>query len=205
MFNTFLGSVLILFFVMSLPAMLTRAPVSSYIARNFVAALFISACLMLAFPTLPAALFLAGFGVCGGLALRDRREGAKFLALEVAVAALLILAIIVLKDDAGGLFRGRGLRPSLEHLEGSLYALGLPLRSQYFGLYFFGGALGWIASYPLRPRLQRKLAAVSWKLELRRRRALPQAAVFGDKMFAPWRLVKKSRRRLSARIDKVTQ
>ena len=204
MFGTTLPAILIVFAVMTLPAMATRTAASQYYARNVAVAVFLTLIVVSSGWATGPALFLAGGVVCGAAALSHRREGLKLLALEPAIAAALILLIIVLKGDAGGLFEGRSLSLTLAHLDGLFYKHGLGIRSYHFGLFTIGGAAGIYASGPLKPILMRKVSRLQEWRELRRRRALPEAAVFGDKLFAPWRMIQRSRRRLSARMHRAT-
>ena len=204
MFGTTLPAILILFTVMTVPAIVTRTASSRYYVRNIVVAVFLTFVVLNTKWAAGAALFLAGALVCGAAALWSRREGLKLLALEPAIATTLILFIIVLKGDAGGLFEGRGLSPSLTHLDGMFYKHDLGIRAHHFGVFTVGGIVGILACRPLKPVLLKKLRRVLELRELRRRRALPEAAVFGDKFFAPWRMIQRSRRRLSARIHRAT-
>lgn len=204
MFGTFLPALLILFAVMTMPALVTGTSSSAHYARNFCVAIFLTLIAMSAHWATGLAVFLSGAVVCGGAALVARREGMKLLALEPAIAAALILLIIFLKSDAGGLFQGRGLSHTLIHLDGLFYKHGVAVRTSHFGVFTVGGVAGIFVSRPLKPILLTKVNRLLELRELRRRRALPEAAVFGDRIFAPWRMIKRSRRRLSARIHRAT-
>ena len=204
MLGTTLPTLLILFLVLTVPAMATGTASSRYYVRNIAVAIFLTFVVTAAIWATGIALFLAGALVCGSAALAHRREGIKLLALEPAVVATLIIFIIVLKGDAGGLFEGRGITPTLAHLDSMFYKHDLGIRTGHFGIFSIGGIGGILASHPLKPILTQKINRLMEIRELRRRRALPEAAVFGDKLFAPWRMIKRSRRRLSARMDRAT-
>ena len=204
MFGTTLPAILILFAVMTAPALVTGTASSRYYVRNIAVSLFLTFMVLTAVWATSLVLFFSGAIIYGGAALAHRREGIKLLALEPALAAALILLIIVLKGDAGGLFEGRGLSPTLAHLDAMFYKHELGLRSHHFGIFSVGGVAGILASRPLKPVLARKLGRLMELRELRRRRDLPETNVFGDKVFAPWRMIQRSRRRLSARIHRAT-
>ncbi len=204
MFGTTLPAMLILFTVLTVPAMVTGTSTSPYYARNFAIAVFFAFVASTAHWATGFAIFLAGAVTCATAAMVSRREGVKLLALEPAIALALISLIIILKVDAGGLFEGRGLSPTLIHLDGMFYKHGLAIRTEHFGALTAGGIAGILASKPLKPILFKKLRRLNELREFRRRRSLPEAAVFGDRLFAPWRMVQRSQRRLSARIRRAT-
>ena len=204
MYGTTLPTLLMLFTVMTVPVMATGIGASAYFIRNFVIAVFLTVVATTAHWATGIAIFLAGACMCGGAALASRREGMKLLAIEPAMAVALILLIVILKSDAGGLFQGRGLTPTLTHLDGLFYKLDLAVRTAHFGVFTAGGIAGIFASKPLKPILLKKLHRLMELREFRRRRALPEAAIFGNRLFAPWRIIKRERRRLSARINRAT-
>lgn len=204
MIEAILGPIIALFLVMSVPALVTGPTPFAYFARNFAVAIGVTSILLFSPFSIGVNLFLAGFLTCGCVAISGRREGIKLLALEPAMLFVLILLLIIVKEDAGGFFSGRGLGPTMSHLEGELYKRRLPIQSSHFGVFSLGGVCGILASVAARPRLLEKLNTYRARHALRQTRALPEADVFGDRIFAPWRMLRRGQRRLSARIHKVT-
>ena len=203
MLFAFLGAVIALFFVLSIPVLVTKVTTTPVMVRNISVAVFLAIVGVVFQLNGPVALFIAGILVCSSLSVIERKEGTKLLLLEPAMICGLILMTVILKEDAGGLFAGRGIGPTIAHVEGVLYKNLLPIQAEFAGLFTLGGVLGVLLSIPLKPRINRWIERNSYVRSLKRQRELPETAVFGDR-FAPWRLLMRGRRKLVARINRVT-